>query len=81
MLLIVDYTSFPMMPLYLIPVDTVIFVTIVEVFNFQDLVYRTLSAVRNYTLFETLLLVNSPFNLLASNKLNTRIKRKIKDLF
>ena len=44
--------------------------TIDEVFNFQDSVYRyrTMSAVRNYTLFETLLLANSPFNLLVSNK-------------
>ena len=38
--------------------------------------YHCQSAVRNYTLFETLSLANLPFKLLASNKLNARTKRK-----
>ena len=70
------HKAFPMMPLPLIPVETIIDTTIVDVFNFQKFQLTLLSAVSNYTLFENLSLANSPINLLASNKLNARTKRK-----
>ena len=56
-------------------------ITIVKFLNFQRLSLLTMSAVWNYTLPETFSLANPPFNLLASNKLNTCTKRKINTYF
>ena len=65
-----------MRPLSLVPVEAITDITIVDILTFQKFQLTFLSAVSNYTPFENLSLANSPLNLLASNKLNARTKRK-----